>query len=108
MRYTELPGPLEGWTYDEHGTIYTASGYQCSARTLECALWLFQCYRSEARKYLIRSDEAPGALRPLYEVSDVTEPKRVLRVEESGKPARSMIRCQGKDVEGKRRSRASP
>lgn len=28
MRYEELPGPLEGWTYDEHGVIYTASGYK--------------------------------------------------------------------------------
>ena len=73
MRYVELHGPLEGWTYDEHGTIHTASGYRCSARTLECALWLFQCYGSEARRWMIRSDEAPGALRPLYETDDAKE-----------------------------------
>lgn len=73
MHYEELPGPLEGWTYDEHGTIYTSSGYRCSARTIECALWLLQCYGSEARRWMIRSDEAPGALRPLYETSDAKE-----------------------------------
>lgn len=68
-----MPKPLDGWTYDENGTIYTASGYRCSARTLECALWLFQCYSGEARKYLIRSDERPGATRPLYELRDLEE-----------------------------------
>ena len=73
MRYEELPGPLEGWTYDEEGTIHTRSGYRCSARILESALWLFQCYNSDARKHLIRSDEAPGATRPLYEIADVKE-----------------------------------
>lgn len=66
MRYEQLQGPLEGWTYDENGTIYTASGYHCSAQTLECALWLFECYSGEGRRYLIRSDEAPGASRSLY------------------------------------------
>lgn len=70
MRYEELPAALKGWTYDEHGTIYTASGYRCTARTLECALWLFESYRSEARRYLIRSDEAPGSLRQLYDIAD--------------------------------------
>ena len=73
MRYEELPGPLEGWTYDENGTVYTASGYKCGARTLECALWLFQCYCTDARRHLIHSDEAPGALRPLYELSDQSD-----------------------------------
>jgi len=73
VRYEEMPKPLDGWTYDENGTIYTASGYRCSARTLECALWLFQCYSGEARKYLIRSDERPGATRPLYELRDLEE-----------------------------------
>lgn len=43
MRHEETPGPLKGWTYDETGRIYTASGSRCDARTLECALWLFQC-----------------------------------------------------------------
>lgn len=86
MRYEELPGPLEGWTYDENGTVYTASGYKCSAQTLECALWLFQCYCTDARRHLIHSDEAPGALRPLYELSDLSDqakPTR-LRVESQG------------------------
>ena len=73
MRYEEMSGPLKGWTYDESGTIYTASGYKCSARTLEGALWLFQCYGIKARRYLIHSDEAPGALRPLYELSDLSD-----------------------------------
>lgn len=87
MRYEELPGPLTGWTYDERGTIYTTSGYKCSARTLECALWLFQCYRGETRRYLIHSDEAPGSLRPLYELSDLSDqvtPTR-LRVAPTGR-----------------------
>lgn len=70
MRYEEMGGPLDGWTYDERGTIHTRSGYRCTAQTLECALWLFQCYGGEARRYLIHSDEHPGALRPLYETSD--------------------------------------
>lgn len=74
MRYEELPGPLTGWTYDENGTIHTRSGYKCSAQTLECALWLFQCYSGEARKYLIRSDDAPGATRPLHEINDARDP----------------------------------
>lgn len=72
MRYEEIGHPLEGWTYDENGTIYTKSGYRCSARTLECALWLMQCYSSDARNHLICSDEHAGALRPLYELSDVS------------------------------------
>ena len=70
MRYETLNGPLEGWTYDENGTTYTASGYLCSAQTLESALWLFECFIVEGRRYLIRSDEAPGTVRPLYELSD--------------------------------------
>lgn len=73
MRYEEIGHPLDGWTYDETGTIYTSSGYRCSARLLESALWLFQCYNSDARKHLIRSDKAPGATRPLYEIGDVKE-----------------------------------
>jgi|GEM_PF-2129614 len=86
MRYEEFGWPLGGWTYDERGTIYTTSGYRCSARTLECALWLFQCYGFEARRHLIHSDEAFGALRPLYELSDLsdrTAPTRLRLVTES-------------------------
>ena len=87
MRYEEFEAPLEGWTYDENGTIHTASGYRCNARTLECALWLFECYSVDARRHLIRSDEAPGAVRPLYESSDAdptgeTPPTR-LRITEA-------------------------
>ena len=72
MRYEEFPGPLEGWTYDENGTVYTASGYRCNARHIEAALWLFQCFSGEARRYLIHSDEAPGATRPVYEIADLS------------------------------------
>jgi hypothetical protein len=72
MRYEELPGPLQGWTYDEHGTIYTATGYRCSAPQIECALWLMGCFSIEAQRFLIHSDEAEGALRPVYELSDLT------------------------------------
>ena len=37
---------------------------------LECAPSLFECHSVEGRCYLIRSDEAPGTVRPLYELSD--------------------------------------
>lgn len=40
MRYEELPGPLQGWTYDEAGTIYTASGYKTTARQIESCMWM--------------------------------------------------------------------
>lgn len=89
MRYEEFGEALKGWTYDERGTIYTASGYKCNARTLECALWLFQCYSAEARKYLIRSDEAPGATRPLYETRDAGETKASGCVRRTKKQTRS-------------------
>lgn len=62
MRYEELTGPLKGWTFDENGTIYTVSGYACSARTIECALWLLQCYGRDVRQHPIHSDEKAGAL----------------------------------------------
>jgi hypothetical protein len=112
MRYEEMPGPLEGWTYDEHGTIYTATGYRCTAQHIECALWLMQCYSLEVRRYLIHSDEEAGALRPVYELSDLsanvpptrirTKPeKRVLRDEKKNlQPRRgavSALRAQAKD-----------
>lgn len=74
MRYEELPGPLEGWTYDEHGTIHTASGYRCTARQIEFCMWMYDCMTSEARRWMIRSDEGPGALRALYESSDLHDP----------------------------------
>lgn len=72
MRYEELPGPLQGWTYDENGTIYTTSGYRCDARHIEAALWLFGCFSTEGRRFLIHSDEAEAAARPVYELSDLT------------------------------------
>lgn len=104
MRYEELPGPLEGWTYDETGTIHTASGYRCDARTLECALWLFQCYGGEARRYLITSDEAPGALRPLYESSDADRTGEI-------KPTRLQLEKRspgGERVQGRKASTITP
>lgn len=70
MRYEELTGPLNGWTYDEAGTIYSPTGYRCSARTLECALWLFQCYSLDATRWLMRSDTRPDAHRPLHSIED--------------------------------------
>ncbi|HLI18223.1 MAG TPA: hypothetical protein VKV22_08135 [Rhodanobacteraceae bacterium] len=85
MRYEELSGPLEGWTYDEHGTIYTASGYRCNARDIEFCLWMRECMTAEAKRYMIRSDEAAGALRPLYELADVSakhQPTRLRLVED--------------------------
>ena len=71
MRYEELPGPLEGWTYDAAGVIYTASGYRCTARQIEFAMWMLECMTSEAKRWLIHSDEAPGATRPLYDRGDL-------------------------------------
>jgi len=80
MRYEELSGPLEGWTYDDNGTIYTASGYRCDARHIEAALWLFGCFSIEARRFLIHSDECAGALRPVYELSDLTATQKPTRL----------------------------
>lgn len=71
MRYEELPGPLEGWTYDEHGVIYTASGYKTTVRQIEFAMRMLDYLTSEAKRWMIRSDERPGALRPLYELADL-------------------------------------
>lgn len=80
MRYEELNGPLAGWTYDEDGTIYTNSGYRCTAQQIEGALWIAGCHALGGTRYLITSDEAAGALRPLYERSDIdagTKPTRL-------------------------------
>lgn len=71
MRYEEFQGPLEGWTYDERGVIHTASGYKTTARQIEFAMWMLECMTSEAKRWMIRSDERPGALRPLYESADL-------------------------------------
>lgn len=87
MRYEPLPGPLEGWTYDEHGTIFTASGYRCDARHIEAALWLMNCFSIEARRFLIHSDEAANALRPVYELSDLTPSLKPTRLQGTPTPA---------------------
>jgi hypothetical protein len=71
MRYEELHGPLEGWTYDENGTIHTASGYKCTARQIEFCMWMYDVLTGEAKRWMIRSDERPGATRPLFESSDL-------------------------------------
>lgn len=76
MRYEELPGPLEGWTYDEHGVIYTASGYRTTARQIEFCMWMYDCLTSQAKQWMIRSDERPGALKPLYEPNDLKSGRR--------------------------------
>ena len=76
MHYEELPGPLEGWTYDERGVIYTSSGYRCSARQLEFAMWMWSCMTTEAKRWMIHSDERPGASRPLYETADLKSDRR--------------------------------
>ena len=71
MRYEELSGPLQGWTYDEAGTIYTSSGYKTTARQIEFCMWMYECMRAETRQWMIHSDEAAGALRPVFEISDL-------------------------------------
>lgn len=71
MRYEELPGPLEGWTYDEEGVIHTPSGYRCTGQQIEGMLWLFGCLPFQPEKLLMHSDECAGALRPLYERADI-------------------------------------
>ena len=73
MRYEEMSGPLTGWTYDEHGTIYTASGYKTTARQIEFCMWMYTCMTTEAKRWMIRSDERPGALRPLFESRDLAD-----------------------------------
>jgi len=78
-----LPENWEGFRLDERGDMITRSGYKASPAIIEFALWMFECMSIEVRQYLIRSDEAPGALRPLYELSDLSdkiEPTR-LRIE---------------------------
>lgn len=52
MRYEELSGPLQGWTYDEAGTIYTSSGYKTTARQIEFCMWMYECMRAETRQWL--------------------------------------------------------
>ena len=74
MRYEELKGPLEGWTYDEAGTIYTASGYRTTPRQIEFCMWMYTCMTTEAKRWMIRSDEHPGALHPLFETQDLKPP----------------------------------
>jgi len=71
MRYEELPGPLTGWTYDENGIIHTASGYKTTARQIEFCMWMYACMTTEAKRWMIRSDQQPGALRTLYDRSDL-------------------------------------
>ena len=74
MRYEELSGPLAGWTYDENGTIHTASGYKTTARQIEFCMWMYECMSAEAKRWMIRSDERPGAMRPLFETRDLQPP----------------------------------
>ena len=76
MRYEELPGPLSGWTYDEHGVIHTASGYKTTARQIEFCMWMYDCMRAEVKQWMIRSDERPGALRPLFDPADLESSQR--------------------------------
>ena len=101
MRYEELPGPLEGWTYDEQGTIYTASGYRCDARHIEAALWLFGCFSIEASRFLIHSDEAADALRPVYELSDLTANAMPTRIRQPHRAAPARRRTEtSRDTSG--------
>lgn len=82
-----LPESWAGFGFDRDGLLITRSGYKCSPQSLEAALWLVGCMRFDATKLLIRSDEAPGAFRPLYETSDAdetgeTKPTRLRLVED--------------------------
>jgi hypothetical protein len=71
MRYEELTGPLTGWTYDENGIIYTSTGYKTTARQIEFCMWMYDVMTGEARHWMIRSDERPGATRPLFDPNDL-------------------------------------
>lgn len=72
MRYEELGQPFgNGWTYDENGTIFTPSGYRCTPQQIEGMLWLSGCLPFHPERLLMHSDEAAGALRPLYERADI-------------------------------------
>lgn len=68
-----LPPNWEGFRFNDRGELTTRSGYRCSPQSLEAALWLLGCWSSESRQYLIRSDEARSAVRPLYETSDADD-----------------------------------
>ena len=72
-----LPENWAGFGFDRDGLLITRSGYRCSPQSLESALWLVGCMRADARKLLLRSDEAAGALRPLYETSDADDTGQV-------------------------------
>jgi hypothetical protein len=73
-----LPPNWHGFRFDERGNMVTRSGYKCSPNYLEGMLWLAGCYRFEILQYLIRSDEAKGALRPLLETADM-DPEGALK-----------------------------
>lgn len=72
-----LPPSWAGFGFDRDGLLITRSGYRCSPQSLEGALWLVGCGRADARRYLMRSDECAGALRPLYETSDADDTGQV-------------------------------
>lgn len=101
MRYQEMHGPLEGWTYDERGVIYTTSGYRTTARQIEFCMWMYECMRAEVRQWMIRSDERPGALRPVFESGDL--PPTDATLSKSDAPTRTTDRR--KHVSGKEKKK---
>ena len=103
MRYEELKGPLEGWTYDEAGTIYTASGYRTTARQIEFCMWMYTCMTSEAKRWMIHSDERPGALKPLFETRDL-QPSHAPMVKSDAPTHPSDRRKSSQREKGKRRN----
>lgn len=91
-----LPPNWSGFGFDRDGLLITRSGYRCSPQSLESALWLVGCMRADARKLLLRSDEAAGALRPLYETSDAddtgqVQPTRLRLVEDQKRVSGSAL-----------------
>ena len=73
-----LPPNWAGFGFDRDGLLITRSGYKCTPNYLEGMLWLAGCYRFEILQYLIRSDEARSALRPLLETADM-DPEGALK-----------------------------
>lgn len=73
MRKEEFGEPLEGWTYNEQGEIFTASGYTTNAQHIEAALWIMGILLKQYAKDAIYSDERPRATRPLLEPKDLGE-----------------------------------
>lgn len=68
MRYTELPWPFDGWTVDDDGTIYTASGHRTTPQRIEAFCWLLGMHNAV---------QSFGAARVMFNESSIEEKRSV-------------------------------